>query len=141
VSVEVINLPSVIAYFENAGKNLEAAALWAMGQTAQAINFQAQANLSTYTNSAAPSGKNYRGHEGGEFPDQVTGRLKANMYVEYTQPGLNHYEAVIGSGAVYGRKVELGGNGSKPYAYLMPAVRTVNPEALFLRKFYSKWKG
>jgi phage gpG-like protein len=141
VTVEVVNLQEVIKYFESSGKGIEAAAVWALGQTAMAVNAQAKDNLSTYTNSAAPSGRNYKGHEGGEFPDQVTGTLKRRMYVEYSSPGMNTYEAVVGSGAVYGRKVELGGNGSRPFAYLMPAVRTVNPEALFMRKFYSKWKG
>ena len=141
MGVEVVNLAEVVNYFESSGKKIEAAALWALGQTAMAIDAQTKANLSSFTNSAAPSGRGYRGHQGGEFPDQVTGTLKRSVYVEYTSPGMNSYEATVGVGAVYARKVELGGNGSRPFAYLMPAVRTVNPEALFMRKFQSKWKG
>ena len=141
MNVEVVNLQEVIHYFESSGKSMEAAALWALGQTAQAVDAQTKANLQSYTNSSAPSGRGYKGHEGGEFPDQVTGTLKRSVYVEYTSPGMNYYEATVGVGAVYARKVELGGNGSRAYAYLMPAVRTVNPDALFLRLFESKWKG
>lgn len=141
MGVEIVNLQEVIKYFESSGKKMEAAAVWALGQTAMALDAQTKDNLSAYTNSAAPSGKGYKGHEGGSFPDQVTGTLWRSVYVETTSPGLNSYEATVGVGAVYARKVELGGNGSKAYAYLMPAVRKVNPEALFMRKFNSVWKG
>ena len=141
MTVEVVNLQEVIKYFQSSGKEMEAAALWALGQTAMAIDAQTKDNLGAFTNSSAPSGRGYKGHEGGMYPDQVTGFLKRSVYVETTSPGMNLYEATVGVGAVYARKVELGGNGSRAFAYLMPAVRTVNPEALFMRKFQSKWKG
>lgn len=142
MAVELLNLSKVIAEFKSAGKDMEAAALWALGQTAMAIDAQTKANLSTYTNSAAPSGRGYRGHEGGStFPNQVTGNLKRSVYVEVTSPGLNLYEATVGAGAVYARRVESGYNNKRAYAYLEPAVHTVNPQALFMRKFQLKWKG
>lgn len=142
VEVEVINLAEVIAGFTAAGKGMEAAALWALGQTAMAVNMQTKHNLGTYQNSAN-NRRDYRGHEGPYpgFPDKVTGNLQSSVYVETKRLGMTVYEATVGVGAVYARKVELGGNGSRPFAYLQPAVDTIRPQDLFTRKFRSKWKG
>jgi phage gpG-like protein len=141
VGVEV-NANNTIIDLRLVSKRLFDIASWSVGQVAAAIDAQTKQNLGTYTNSSAPSGRGYRGHEGSYpgFPDQVTGTLKRSVYME-TAKGLNTYEATVGVGAVYARKVELGGNGSRPFAYLIPAIQTVRPAELFLRKFESRWKG
>lgn len=76
--------------------------------------------------------QNFRGshkkgapHVGGDLPNVVTGDLRASIYAtEVMRDGPEGWSLTIGPRKVYGRRVELGYNGSRPFPYFDPAVRS-----------------
>lgn len=142
MGVEFVNLTKVLDDFVKEERFLEFAMIEALRLTALAVQEQTKRNLDTYQNSAS-NYTDYRGHEGPYpgFPDKVTGNLQKSIRMSTYRIGLHVYVAEVAADTVYARKVELGGNGSRPFAYLEPAVRTVDPNRLFKAIFVSRRKG
>ena len=142
MGVEFVNLSEVLNDFIKEERMVEFAMIEGLRVVAVAVQAQTKRNLESYQNSAN-NRSDYRGHEGPYpgFPDQVTGNLKTSVRLSTYRLGLSVYVAEVYSDAVYARKVELGGNGSRPFAYLEPAVRTVDPNRLFKTVFASRLKG
>jgi hypothetical protein len=63
-------------------------------------------------------------HVGGNMPNVVTGTLRRSIHSEsVTRIGFGIHGTRMGPSTVYGRRVELGFNGSRGYAYFTPAIR------------------
>jgi hypothetical protein len=64
-------------------------------------------------------------HNGGSMPNVVSGDLRRSITATpVARTGLATYAARVGPTAVYGRRVELGWNGSAGYPYFDPAVKS-----------------
>ena len=64
-------------------------------------------------------------HVGGSFPNVVTGDLRASIYPSpVTNDGKGVWSLSIGPRKNYGRSVELGYNGTRPFPYFEPAVKS-----------------
>lgn len=69
-----------------------------------------------------------RPHVGGSKPNVVTGTLRRSIHADPVRRyGLSDYGTVVGPHVIYGRRVELGYNGSTPHPYFAPAVQAVRP--------------
>jgi hypothetical protein len=68
-------------------------------------------------------------HIGGNKPNVVTGYLRRSIRMNpIARVSLGVYVTRVGPNAIYGRRVELGLNGSKGYPYFGPAVDKVHPQ-------------
>ncbi|MGE0399946.1 MAG: hypothetical protein AB7T06_24740 [Kofleriaceae bacterium] len=68
-------------------------------------------------------------HVGGDKPNIVSGDLRRSIRADpITQYGKADYGTTVGPRMIYGRRVELGFNGSPGYPYFGPAVEKVRPE-------------
>lgn len=95
----------------------DAAAKATVAQAAAELEKSAKSNF---------SGTHKRGqpHVGGDLPNVVTGTLRRSITHEPVKKiGLGTWATTVGPTVVYGRRVELGLNGSKAYAYFSPAYR------------------
>lgn len=64
-------------------------------------------------------------HSGGSQPNIVSGDLRRSITsTPVARTGVASYTATVGPTAVYGRRVELGWNGSAGYPYFNPAVKS-----------------
>lgn len=71
------------------------------------------------------SHKRNESHSGGSEPNVVTGDLRRSITATpVARTGVASYTAAVGPTAAYGRRVELGWNGSAGYPYFNPAVKT-----------------
>lgn len=73
------------------------------------------------------SGSHKRGepHVGGTEPNVVSGDLRRSITATpVARTGVASYAATVGPTTVYGRRVELGWNGSAGYPYFTPAVKS-----------------
>lgn len=67
-------------------------------------------------------------HEGGDQPNVVSGDLRRSiMTTPIVRLGLASYQASVGPSMIYGRRVELGMNGSRKFPYFEPSVKKVKP--------------
>jgi len=61
-------------------------------------------------------------HVGGDKPNIVTGYLRRSIQMDpISRVGIGQYQTRVGPGAIYGRRVELGWNGSAGYPFFGPA--------------------
>ncbi len=86
------------------------------------------------------SGSHAKGqpHVGGDQPNVVSGNLRRSIEASsIVRIGFATYAASVGPTAIYGRRVELGYQGSRGYPYFTPAVeKTRIPIS---RIAYSTW--
>ena len=76
-----------------------------------------------------------RPHVGGPFPNVVTKELRSSIYPTPIQSdGAHVWSTSVGPRKLYGRRVELGYNGSRGYPYFNPAVKTAMPMIQELHK-------
>lgn len=74
-------------------------------------------------------------HVGGDKPNVVSGYLRRSIIADpIVKVGIGQYATTVGPTAVYGRRVELGFQGSKAYPYFGPAVREVLPDLVELQQ-------
>jgi hypothetical protein len=77
------------------------------------------------------SGSHRRGqpHVGGAAPNIVTGELRRSITADPVRKrGQADYATTVAPRMIYGRRVELGFQGSQGYPYFTPAVDTVIPQ-------------
>lgn len=66
-------------------------------------------------------------HQGGDRPNIVTGYARRSIMMNpIIKTGLSAFNTKVGPTAIYGRRLELGFNGSKGYPFFGPAVERAN---------------
>lgn len=77
------------------------------------------------------SGSHSRGqpHVGGDKPNIVSGTLRRSLHADpITRVAKGEYVTFVGPREVYGRRVELGYQGSRGFPYVKPGFETAKPK-------------
>ena len=89
-----------------------------------AITREAQGNFAGFHAPGEPHVDN-----SGNFPNVVTGQLRRSISMDSPyRLGVGSYATIVAPRMEYGRRVELGYNGSPGYPYFTPAYNKVIPE-------------
>lgn len=152
-SVEVTNLSAVVAGMQLTAKQLDDAALYAVGMAGLLVQRKAQENANTATRSyekrVSANGKPYLKitppkHIGpsGKGPNVVTGELKRHITAMPPTKGFGKYVSSVQSTMVYARAVELGLPSWKGvrYPYLAPAGNTLKSNGELERTFIGAFR-
>ena len=112
----VLGLSEFRAAMDKVIAQADAAAKAIVTQGAASIEAAAKANF-------AGAHKKGQPHVGGDLPNVVTGTLRRSItHTSVVKVGLGTWGTTVGPTTVYGRRVELGFNGSKGYPFFGPAV-------------------
>lgn len=110
------------AAIDRVGAGAVSAAKQTLVQSAATVIRKAQGNFE----GAHPKGMP---HIGGDKPNIVTGYLRRSIRMNpVVSLGLGFFGTQVGPDAIYGRRIELGFNGSKAYPYFQPAVDEASKE-------------
>jgi hypothetical protein len=114
-----MGLDAVLARVERVAAQADVAAKAIVTQSAAVVE------------AAAKSGSHKKGepHVGGDKPNIVTGTLRRSIRTDpVTRSGIAEYSTKVAPRVIYARRVELGYQGSRGYAYFGPAVRDSMPK-------------
>lgn len=117
-----IGIGEVRAALKKVAAEADVTAREIVSTSASVVQKAAQANFEGSHKKGMP-------HVGGDKPNVVTGALRRSIRPDpVTRIGLGSYVTLIGPRTVYGRRVELGMNGSRAYPYFHPAVEATRDE-------------
>ncbi|WP_161580434.1 HK97 gp10 family phage protein [Subtercola vilae] len=117
----MVGVSELYAAFAKVAADSELASRLIVAKGAAMVEREAKANFQGSHKRDAP-------HVGGSLPNVVSGDLRRSIIsTPVVRTGAFSYSAMVGPTTVYGRRVELGMNGSKGYPYFHPAVQKVKP--------------
>lgn len=127
ISEEWLGMKAMQEALAQLGENAEKAAFEIITQGAAMVEQAAKDNFQGAHKKGEP-------HVGGNKPNIVTGSLRRSVHSDPVEKiGHAYYRTSIGPRMIYGRRVELGYNGSAKYPYFEPAVRSVEPKLAALQ--------
>lgn len=127
VAMELVGLKDVLARLDGLGENAGKAAREIVTRSAALVEAETKLNFS----GAHPKGF---GHVGGALPNVVTGTLRRSIRSDPIEIlGPQDFRTQVAPREIYGRRVELGYNGSKGYPYFVPGATRAIPKLEALR--------
>ena len=124
----VVGLSEINAAFDKIMAETAAASRVIVAESALVVEKKAKSNFSGVHKRGQP-------HEGGDRPNVVTGTLRRSIGNDGIHPdGLTGASTRVGPKMIYGRRVELGYQGSKGYPYFSPAVTDTRDEVLAIAR-------
>lgn len=137
-SAEFLGMSNLKLALEKLGANANLAAREAVTQAAAIVEAVVKGEFQGAHAAGAP-------HTGNSRPNIVSGRLRASVHADpVNQSGeKDSWGTFVGPRMIYGRRVELGYNGSHPYPYAGPGFRKAKPliaaaQSDVIRKFLSR---
>lgn len=124
----VLGLSEINAAFDKIMAETAAASRAIVAESALVVEKKAKGNFSGVHKRGQP-------HVGGDQPNVVTGTLRRSIGNDGIHAdGLTGASTRVGPRTIYGRRVELGYQGSKGYPYFSPAVRDTREEVLAIAR-------